>query len=99
MAAPTSKLVALQFPILLKNKEGGVNQVYQVEVKRLQVRHLRLLPDSFLVPLPEGGKREISKHEFLPLIQALTDLDEDAAGQIDLTDMDKIVNEAESFFQ
>ena len=96
---PDSIIVPIVHPIKIKNQEGGIHLVYQVEIGRMKVGHMPFLPLSFLQPLAEGEKRKIATDEFGPFLRAITNLKQEEADQIDLEDVPAIMDAVESFFQ
>lgn len=86
------RIVPLDYPIPLKKEDGTVEgQIYQVEIGRLTVGDLKILPDNFL----KKGV-ELTAYEMRLVVLALTHLPEATCDMIDLKDSYKIISEAES---
>lgn len=79
-----SVIVPLEFPITV-TRDGKQIQVYQLEINRLKVKHLKTLPSSFL------NQDEMSPSEARLVIIAFTNLSQEEADEIDLQDSAKII--------
>lgn len=89
------KIIPLDYPLPIKNTEGVIEgQVYQVEVGRLKVSDLKILPAAFL----NGQGNNMTPQEARMVIMALTKLPESTCDEIDLVDAMKIIAECKELF-
>jgi hypothetical protein len=79
--------VPLQFPIKVKSELGSDVQVYQIELGRLKVKHLKILPNSFL-----DETMDMSPADMRLVVLAFTGLTGDVADEIDLVDAKNIIS-------
>jgi hypothetical protein len=82
-----SMVVPLEYPIKTKSELGAEIQVYQVELGRLKVKHLKILPVSFL-----DDTLDMSPADMRLVTIAMTGLSESVADEIDLVDCKTIVS-------
>ena len=84
------KKVSLQYPINTEI-DGTPVEIKEIELGRLKVKHLKLLPkDTFVT----GA---MSPAVIAPLIGGMTGLNEDIIEMIDFVDLQNIAVEIESF--
>ncbi len=86
-----TRIISLQYPIPIKGADGIDAQIWQVEIKRLKVKHLKILPVSFL---SDNESEEMPPEDIRLVILALTGLDEKSCDEIDLKDGRAIIEEA-----
>jgi len=82
-----SMVVPLEYPIKIKSELGADIQIYQVELGRMKVKHLKVLPVSFL-----DESLELSPADMRLVTIAMTGLSEEVADEIDLIDCRTIVS-------
>lgn len=81
-----SMIVPLTYPIMID--EGGKQvQVYQLEITRLKVKHLRTLPPSFF----DDTLKEMPPADARLVVIAFTNLSPEKADEIDLKDAANII--------
>jgi hypothetical protein len=81
-----SMVVPLTYPIMIE--EGGKQvQVYQLEITRLKVKHLRMLPSSFF----DDTITEMPPSDARLVVIAFTNLPAEKADEIDLKDAATII--------
>ena len=88
------KKVIIELTSPLPSLGDGLPPVTRLELGRLKLRHLELLPPTFF------EDEEFSPKNLLPLLVALTGLPVEVLGEIDVVDdIPKIAEEIKSFFQ
>jgi hypothetical protein len=83
----TKVVYPLEYPITI-NENGKETQIYQVEVGRLKVKHLRILPASFFA---KEDTESMTPEEVRMVVIALTNLTADQADEIDMVECFGIV--------
>lgn len=84
--------VKLHFPLLTK-KDGQDVKIDFLTFNRLKAKHFRLMPDSFF----ENEGQNIKPQDIIPLIGALSGLDEGLVGEIDFEDLTSICEKIQDF--
>ncbi len=85
------KVVSLEYPIKIKNPEGKEFDVKELTFCRIKAKHLELFPKG-LMKKDESGNSDFEPKEMIPLIAGLAGLSVEEAGEIDFTDLLKIVD-------
>ena len=89
---PKAITVKLKYPLI--KKEG--KQEYKIEeitLGRLKAKHFKLFPDSFF----EAEGRNIKPQDIIPLIAALSGLDDRIVDEIDFVDLETICDKVQDF--
>lgn len=86
------KVIKLEFPITIKNSDGSFSTYQEVTIGRLKNKHMKLFPKSFF----ETGKVPMDK--LSGVLAAITEIPEQVAEEMDLSDTMKISETLESFF-
>jgi len=89
-----SNVVELEYPIIIKTAEGGEATISKITIGRMKAKHLKLLPSDIV-----KSKGSIDPAKMLPLIAAMAELSEEVVGEIDMSDIIKIVGVMESFLK
>ena len=88
------KEIKLDKAIPVTKEGGGTAHINIIHLRRLKAKDLKLIPDAMF----DATKKDTVKpHEVLPLIAALADLSEASVGELDASDLFKIVAELEGF--
>lgn len=96
------KKITLKYPITRKDENGQEMLINSVNIYRMKLKHLRSMPKDLLTKLQEqGDKAVITLDEAVPLLVAITSLNEKDIDELDIADFQKInetINKGESFF-
>jgi len=85
------KVIILEYPLILKNSEGKEFEIKQLTFARIKAKHLELFPKG-LMKTDKSGATDFEPKEMIPLIAGLAGLSIKEAGEIDFTDLLKIVD-------
>jgi len=79
--------VNLKYSIPIPKAGGGTVEVNKLEMRRVKLKHLRLLPKDFV-----ENEGKVAPAELIPLIAGIADIPVSAADEIDLEDLEEIIN-------
>lgn len=86
--------VELEYPIEKQDADGNSIVISSVNVYRLKVKHLKMIPDSLFEKLAkEGDKASISPKELIPIIVACSSISDTDIDELDGDDLKKIAEE------
>ncbi len=85
-----NKVISLEYPIIIVNPEGKGLEVKELTFGRIKAKHLGLFPKG-LMNTKEGEKASFEPKEIVPLIAGLAGISNEEAGEIDFTDLLKII--------
>lgn len=88
------KEIKLEKAIPVPKEGGGEVKISVIYMRRLKAKDLKLIPEAMF---DAEKKTTVKPHEVLPLIAALADLSEASVGELDASDLFKIVAELEGF--
>jgi len=87
MTEENKGVVNLKYPIPIPKEGGGTIEVSVLKMRRVKLKHLRLLPKDFV-----ENEGKVAPAELIPLIAGIADIPVSAADEIDLEDLEEIVN-------
>lgn len=85
------KVISLDYPIKIKNSEGKELEVKQLSFGRIKTKHLELFPKG-MMNSEKGEEVNFEPKEIIPLIAGLAGISIEEAGEIDFTDLLKIID-------
>ena len=97
MSETIDKSVPLKYPIPIKNEDGTSEVRDKLWMGRLKLKHLKLLPPDVF---NDGGAINVSKMvPAMPaLIAGLANIPIEAAGEIDVEDLESLMEVLQTFF-
>lgn len=87
----TDNKIKLKVPIPIKQENGNSIETTDLTLQRIKLKHIKLLPDSCFT----GGT--LAFRDIIPLIASLTGIDEAAADEIDLEDLEQVAEVLQTF--
>lgn len=95
MSEEVSKEIKLQFPIQYKNDNNENVVIDTLTLGRFKLKHLKVLPKELVT---SGGKsKSVDPVVLIPLVSQLAKIPEEAAEEIDIADLEKVVEIFEDF--
>jgi len=89
---PKALTVKLQYPLTKKNgKQEFV--IEELTLGRLKAKHFELFPDSMF----EDEGKNVKPQDIIPLVQALSGLEEELVGELDFDDLSTICDKVQDF--
>lgn len=85
-----SKVIKLSFPY---EHEG--ESITHLRLTRLKVKHLKFIPDSLMKDEGKG----VNPSEMVPLLASMCGLSEEGIGEMDFSDLEKVVEGMEDFLE
>ena len=86
------KTIHLKYSIPIPKVGGGEVMVDKLEMGRLKLKHLRLLPKDFA-----ANEGQVEPSALLPLIAGVMEIPEESAGEIDFEDVVALSEALSSF--
>ena len=86
-------IIKLKYPIEFKDEEGERVKITELEFGRMKAKHLRALPKEFFEA--EGN---VNTSVIVDIIQVISGISPEAAGELDLDDIKTIGDNFENFF-
>lgn len=86
------KVIELKYSIPVPKEGGGSVEVNKLQIGRLKLKHLKLLPKDFV---EKEGK--VSPDEIIPLIAGMANISEECAGEIDFDDIERVADTIMNF--
>jgi len=89
---PKTVTVKLKYP-LTKNDGKQDFIIEELTLGRLKAKHFQLFPDSMF----EDEGKNVKPQDIIPLVHALSGLDEELVGELDFDDLSAICDKVQDF--